>query len=234
MLLRSPLLDRRADLGHGFTTRQDTAGRPLDLGPGASPGVWAGVAEAAGLPGAPVALVSQVHGRVVWEVEVPGLAGEGDALITERPDLLLAVRIADCVPVLLAGPGVVAAVHAGWRGVAAGVIAATLDRLGARGPFVAVIGPSIGVERYEVGEEVIAGIVSAGVPEAICCRRDLGPRPHAAVAAAAAWQLRQGGVNVVDQLPYCTAADPSRFFSFRRDGAGQGRLAAVIGRRATR
>lgn len=106
------------------------------------------------------AWMRQVHGGSVLSVTGPGLAGEADALITEKPDLPLAVRTADCVPVVIHSEAAVAVVHAGWRGLAAGVLRTALAALGDGGdtPRRAAIGPSIGPCCYEVGAEVIEAL----------------------------------------------------------------------------
>lgn len=102
------------------------------------------------------AFVSQVHGSTVVEATEPGRLGEADALYTRRHALPIAIATADCVPVVLEGPGFAGVVHAGWRGASAGIVAATLQRLTASGltPERAAIGPGIGPCCYEVGPEV--------------------------------------------------------------------------------
>ena len=104
------------------------------------------------------AWMSQVHGTSLLEVDGPGPAGEGDALLTARPGLPLAVRTADCVPIVMHGPGAVAVVHAGWRGLAAGVVERTREVMEQAGLPAdrAAIGPAIGPCCYEVGDEVVA------------------------------------------------------------------------------
>lgn len=183
---------------------------------------------------AQIALVSQVHGGDVVEVTEPPLGplqtlGAADALVTRLPDVVLAVRTADCVPVLLEADGVIGAAHAGWRGVAAEVLAATVAAmrdLGAR-QIHAVIGPHIGQDAYEVGEEVVRGIADTGVPEGVFVVRRA--RAHVDVGAAARFQLEQLGVQV-RRLERCTFSDPA-FYSHRRDGDSTGRQAGSIGRR---
>lgn len=103
------------------------------------------------------AYLTQVHSDTVREVTAPGLQGDGDAMFTTTP-IPLAVATADCVPVILEGPGTVAVIHAGWRGAAAGVVRATLAALREAGLQVdrAAIGPAIGPDCYEVGDEVAA------------------------------------------------------------------------------
>ncbi|GDX79980.1 laccase domain protein [Deltaproteobacteria bacterium] len=113
----------------------------------------------------PIATVSQVHGNRVLAAEDlrEDTALEADALFTTTPGTIVAVRVADCVPVLLAGPGVVAAVHAGWRGTAADIVrlsaAAAATAAGCRvHELRAAVGPSIRGCCYEVGDEVIQGV----------------------------------------------------------------------------
>jgi len=142
------------------------------------------------------------------------------------------VRVADCVPVLLAsGDGrVVSAVHAGWRGVAAGVVSEAVQamrRLGAS-DIVAAVGPCIGVNHFEVGQEVAEAFDSAGLRP--CVRRDGWPKPHIDLSSAVAWQLREAGVESsrIDRTDRCTFAHADEFFSHRRDHGRTGRQAALI------
>ena len=102
----------------------------------------------------------QVHGASVLRVSEPGIAGDADALVTERVGLPLAVRTADCVPVVIHAESAVAVVHAGWRGLAAGVVANAVATLAQEGgvPQRAAIGPSIGPCCYEVGDEVATAL----------------------------------------------------------------------------
>lgn len=223
VIVRSSAMDAISGIVHGFTTRTGSDGRPLDLSQ--SPD-WGRVGRELGLGGAGVAHLRQVHGARVVGVDRPGPAGAADAMVTGVPGLLLVVRVADCVPILVAGRREVAAIHAGWRGLAAGVIRAALARVDA--PLVAAVGPRICVEHYEVGDEVVAGIAAEGVPPAVFVRP--GKRPHVDLGAAAAWQLRAAGVKRVDLLPHCTWEDP-RFWSFRRQRGRAGRQAGVIGLR---
>ncbi len=245
MILRSPLLDSVPGLAHGFTTARPVDGGPgrLDLGPGAPASAWTGVAAELGLPQAAVALLSQVHGAEVIEAQEGGLRGQGDALVSQRPGLLLAIRVADCVPVLLAGldpqgrPVAVAAVHAGWRGLAAGVIGLAVQDLsrrllsqGSDGRILASVGPCIGVDAYEVGPEVVEGIARRVPPQAFVHPGRREGRWQADLRAAAAWQLREAGVREVEQVGGCSFQEPD-LHSYRRDGAASGRMAALIGLR---
>ena len=225
VLIRGDLLSDDTDVVHGLS-RLGPGGRPLDLGTGVDAASWSWIARELGLPGAPVARLHQIHGDAVAAVATGGDAGQADALWTEVPGLLLAVRVADCVPVVVAGEGRVCAIHAGWRGVAAGVVPAALAAMG--GGKRAVVGPCISVGHYEVGEEVVEGITAAGVPETCFVDRERGPRPHVDLRAAVAWQLEANGVARVEVLPHCTFSDPL-LPSYRRDGPRSWRMAGLIG-----
>ncbi|MCB9779164.1 MAG: laccase domain-containing protein [Alphaproteobacteria bacterium] len=243
-LRRSSLLATVPGLVHGFTTRDgpgELCGeRGFDLGTHATAARWTAVAEALGMAGAAVARVRQVHGVDVVHAVGGGEAGTGDAVWTDAEGLLVAVRTADCVPVLVVdtdrrGRAVrVAAVHAGWRGLAADVIGAalaTLDAAGATGGArLAAVGPCIGRTAYEVGPEVIEGIATADVPRALFATPGRGDRWHADLKAAAAFQLARAGAARTDVLPGCTLSDPA-LHSHRRDAEASGRLAGVIGLR---
>jgi YfiH family protein len=151
---------------------------------------------------------NQVHGCTVLGVDGPGMAGDGDGLLTDSPGLALAVSTADCVPVIVEGEHSTVVVHAGWRGMAQEVVGEGVAEMVATGdrPLRAAIGPSIGPCCYEVGPEVIAAM-----------------EPHAATTswgtpsidlwAAAAAQL--GDLHVW-RSGVCTFTD-HRFRSFRRD-----------------
>lgn len=183
-----------------------------------------------------LALVSQVHGAGVVVAEAAGgpdhLLGEADAVISTTPGVIVAVRIADCVPILLAaedGPPVVAAIHAGWRGVAADVVGAAVAAVRQRNPhgrLRAAVGPRIGVDRYEVGGEVVDGLRAAGVPDAAFLA-SRGDRVHVDLGRAVAHQLERRGVAQVELLDRCTSAEA--FYSHRFDGPETGRQAAWIG-----
>lgn len=217
------MMDSIPELVHGFTAERSLSFSADPMDP-----AWNHLAARAGFPAGQIALVRQVHGRTVRRVSKPGLAGDGDALITAQAGLLLTIRVADCVPILLCGPGrQIAVVHSGWRGTAADIVAATVQDLGGP-PHAAVIGPCISAARYEVGEEVVEGIQSAGVPTEVFVRRDLGERPHVDLRAAITWQLHRSGVTAVSTMPQCAFED-ARLHSFRRDRERSGRMAAFIG-----
>ena len=213
MLIKSNIFSDR--VVHAFTTAD------YDLSPRAKD--WERFAEFFGGQYS-YALVSQVHGDLVLTAEKPGLQGEADALSTSIPGLVLAIRTADCVPILVESDTEVFAIHAGWRGIANGIITKTL--LHVQGLRAAAIGPCISLEAYEVGREVVDGIVASGVPKDIFVQ-EKEPRPHVDLKAAAAFQLRQCRVPNIDVLPHCTFLD-HQFHSYRRDGNASGRLAGLI------
>lgn len=168
--------------------------------------------------------VRQVHGRDVTVIrgdeslaEVRAI--EADALIATAPGVRVGVRTADCVPALFedADAGVCAATHAGWRGMLAGVLEATVGRLvevGARTERLRVLlGPSIGPCCFEVGDEVAARFPREHV-------RTARPRPFVDLRAAALERLRAAGVRDVALEAPCTRCDPARYYSYRRDGSG--------------
>ncbi|HBL30932.1 MAG TPA: multi-copper polyphenol oxidoreductase [Acidobacteria bacterium] len=175
-----------------------------------------------------LAWARQTHSTTVLQGR-PGACGEGDALWTDRAGLVLSVVTADCVPVVLAGPEGMAAVHAGWRGLVDGVLPATLDRLpGPLSAWTAWIGPAIGVCCYEVGEEVAKRVTAVGGPEVAVP----GPagKPHLDLPGVARRQLTAAGVGTVLGLVRCTRCDAERLYSYRREGKGAGRNIAFIWR----
>lgn len=179
-------------------------------------------------PGAPpVAWAKQIHSARVLPARI-GACGEGDALVADADGLALSVITADCVPVLLAGPRGLAAVHAGWRGIVGGVVAAALEAAGGGGGWTAWIGPSIGSCCYEVGEDVAEQVRSASGPEVVLP----GPagRPHLDLIAAVRRQLERAGVEEIVSVPECTRHEPERLYSYRREGKGAGRNMGFIWR----
>ena len=172
----------------------------------------------------------QVHGCGVLTVHEPaggaGLPQEADALVVRAPGRPIAVLVADCVPIALVGPGLAAVVHAGWRGLCAGVIEAAVRECRAAGgeaaPPVAWIGPCIGPCCFEVGPEVPAAFAAGhrGAPE---FGVRTGGRRQFDLRAAAAYALEAAGATLAGpagDVP-CTSCDP-RFFSHRRDARGGG------------
>lgn len=244
-MLRSPLL---RSFQHGFSTREGG----VSLGDLSSLNLafrgqetresleenWRRVLAHIGFVGGAdqVALLDQIHEGTVAHIEAGGglfnTVAVADGAVTASEDVVLAVRTADCVPVLFGAPGGVGVAHAGWRGVAASVASRTLERLCALtgdkpGEVIAVIGPHISTEAYEVGDEVVDGIVASGVPREHFVVERL--KPHVSLYKAVRYQLEAVGVGQVGTMDCCTFGD-ARFFSHRRDGAHTGRLASVIAR----
>lgn len=201
---------------------------------------------AAAIGAAPVYL-HQVHGtRVVQLTQADAGAGAAtltaDAAVTNLPGIACAVQVADCLPVLLAAAdgSAVAAAHAGWRGLAGGVVEAALHALCtlANCPpreVVAWLGPCIGPHRFEVGDDVVQAFADPpphdGAPRFVPHRRADGSMGWLAnLPQLARDRLAAAGVVAVAGGAWCTVEDPSRFFSFRRDGI-TGRLAAAVWRR---
>ena len=191
------------------------------------------VRAALGLPAEP-AWLDQVHGTHVLEREdaAPSRAPAADALITRAPGLVAAVQVADCPPVLFAARdgSVVAAAHAGWRGLAAGVLEATVTRAAVpAGELLAWLGPAIGAAHFEVGGEVREAFLAHDARAAEAFAPNARGRWQCDLPRLARQRLAQCGVTAVFGGSWCTYADGARFFSYRRDGQC-GRMAAMIWR----
>ena len=181
----------------------------------------------------------QMHGNAVDIVtrETPRPENtpdpKADAMVTDDPSMILAVRTADCVPILFASADgrVVAAAHAGWRGVINGIVPNTLRamiELGAT-DIGAAIGPCISGDAFEVGEEVAAEFEKHFKPETlVVLRRTHWPKPHVDLKRAVFLQLAASGASSAQVLPNCTVNEPELFFSHRRDNGRTGRMASVI------
>ncbi|MBV9194422.1 MAG: polyphenol oxidase family protein [Solirubrobacterales bacterium] len=178
--------------------------------------------------GAPLAEIRQVHGsEVIRLTEPPNGAGappEADGQATALAGVAALVLVADCLPIAVAGQGVVAMLHAGWRGLAAGVVdegVRSVRELGADGPLTAAIGPGAGPCCYEVGDEVHASFAARHGASA----RRGGNLDLKAIARA---ELARAGVGTVHDAGICTiCSDPSLLFSHRRDRGITGRQAGV-------
>lgn len=179
--------------------------------------------------------LAQVHATRVVEADVVGEVAappEADAAVTCRAGVVCAIQVADCMPVLFADLDgtAVAAAHAGWRGLAGGVLEATIAALALPPSRLTVwMGPAIGPGAYEVGPEVRAAFVSR---DAACESAFRPNRPGhwlMDLYAIARRRLTAAGVSSVHGGGWCTHTDSDRFFSFRRDGA-TGRMAALIWR----
>lgn len=172
----------------------------------------------------------QVHGCTVADCGSDDAPLEADASVSTTPGLACAVLTADCLPILLCNRSAsrVAAVHAGWRGLAAGVVEAALDRFGEPGgEIIAWLGPAIGPQAFEVGAEVRERFMAldSGHREAFTPGR---PGHWMADIYALARRILAGRrLGFVGGGDYCTVSDADRFFSYRRDGV-TGRMASLV------
>jgi YfiH family protein len=178
----------------------------------------------------PFACPQLVHGRWIAPVgrrragagfdRPGGFVTGADGLVTRARRRPVAVMAADCLMLALADPatGRVAAVHAGWRGLAAGIVHRAASLFDRPPEVLAAIGPAIGADHYEVGPEVPAALAAVSHRGAVTERRD--GRTYVDLAATAERVLRGLGVRSVERADLCTACWPARFYSYRRDGRG--------------
>jgi len=186
-----------------------------------------------GLPGEP-AWLEQVHGIDVIELggpqAAPRSAHAADGVMTRRAGQVCVIQVADCLPVLLAARdgSAVAAAHAGWRGLAAGILEATVGRLGVdAGSLVAWLGPAIGVRHFEVGAEVRAAFLAHDPGADTAFSPNRRGRWQCDLVALARRRLHALGVREISGGEWCTYSDPERFFSYRRERQC-GRMAALV------
>lgn len=219
---------------HGFlgrrggVSRGEMWGLNVGYGSGDDPefiGENRGLAIAAVFPGAKLATVHQVHSSTAVYAGQPWPQDErphADAMVTDRPDLLLGVLTADCAPVLLADEdaGVIGAAHAGWRGAVAGVTDATIDameRLGAkRERIVAAVGPCIAQPSYEVDDAFRAHLQEQDSQNSRFFVAGPAGKPHFDLPAYVLNRLKSAGIKRAEALGLDTYADADRFYSYRR------------------
>jgi YfiH family protein len=250
-VLQSPPL-ARAGFRHAFFTRRGGhTPPPFDSlhfgGTGHDAGTLAANIGVAGqflaIDPARLYVVTQVHGRTVRFVQgnedrANVLGCSADVVATATPGVACGVKVADCVPILVADrkTGAVAAVHSGWQGTAVDVVGSAVAALRAwigDGDFMAAVGPHIEVCCFEVGEDVAAKL-EACAPGVNVARRGRGPRPYVDLRAIVHHQLRAVGIEDIDDVRGCTRCDADRFFSYRRDRETSGRqLAAIVARDPT-
>jgi len=183
-----------------------------------------------GLPAEPVWL-AQVHGSTV--VADPPAGAEADAVMTADTDTVCAVLVADCLPVLFctADGSAVAAAHAGWRGLAAGVLENTISQFAvAPERLLAWLGPAISQAAFEVGDEVRSEFVGQHNAAGEHFVRNAGGRWQADLYGLARLRLEAAGIGQIFGGGLCTFGDAERFFSYRRDGQC-GRMATFVFRR---
>jgi len=185
--------------------------------------------ESVGLPGVPCWL-NQVHGVDVVAVGSYSTPPNADASVGRRPGDVCVVKTADCLPVLLCthDGAQVAAAHAGWRGLAAGVIEATVEAMDAApGEMLAWLGPAISQPAFEVGAEVREAFVGRDPVAEAFFQANARGRWQADLYGLARLRLANLGVGRVSGGGLCTYADSDRFYSYRRDGA-TGRLVSFV------
>ncbi len=240
------------DVPHGFLGRRGgvstgvTAG--LDMGRRGAETIPPDLAEnraraiAAVLPGASLATLYQIHSADVVRV-LTAMRDEdrprGDALVTDRPNILLGILTADCAPVLFADSqaGVIGAAHAGWKGALAGVTDATIEKmvgLGAdRGRIAAAIGPCIARRSYEVDEAFLIRFCTADSENERFFAPAREGHHHFDLESYVAHRLAVAGIGRIEALGLDTYADPGRFYSYRRathrGEPDYGRQIALIG-----
>jgi hypothetical protein len=185
--------------------------------------------EAAGLPAEPCWL-RQVHGSTAVRAMPGAPAPEADAAWTDAPGTVCAVLTADCLPVVIADPDgrCVAVAHAGWRGLAAGVVEAAVAALPVDpGALRAWLGPAIGPGAFEVGPEVRDAFLASDPAAADAFHAARGGRWLANLYLLARQRLCRAGLGRIDGGGLCTYRDRHRFFSHRRDGPATGRTATI-------
>ncbi len=234
---------------HGFFGRQggvstgDFAGLNVSYAVGDAPEiVRENRALVAGALGAnPLIILRQTHSdRVITITDgaLPDGTVEADALVTNRPEILLGILTADCAPLLFADPvaGVVGAAHAGWKGAAHGISLNTIKamtKLGAKPANIdVVIGPTISGPNYEVGPQFMADFLALQPDAGDSFSTPSGSREHFDLGGFLLTQLAPLGLRSVSRLPDCTYADPARYFSHRyttHKGTKTGRQVSVIG-----
>ena len=198
----------------------------LGIGAGAEGPAAAGVGVISGAAGPPAPTVAMSADRLDSAVRPP----TGDASVARAAGNVCAIRVADCMPVLFAARdgSAVAAAHAGWRGLAGGVLEATVRRLGVpASQLIAWMGPAIGPAHFEVGDEVRAAFTATDADAASAFVANARERWQCDLYTLARHRLTAIGVSGIYGGGWCTFAESERFFSYRRNGQC-GRMAALI------
>lgn len=242
-IYQSSLLQSYHSLIHAFSTRDGGVSsggfRSLNLGFSVAD-AGANVAEnrrrfyaTLGISAQNIAEGRQVHSANVAVVAEPGIYADTDALVTGTDEIILAIKTADCIPLLLYDPvqAVVGLVHAGWRGVQRGIIPAALRRMQTdfdckAADCIAVIGPGAQKCCYEIQADV-----ASGFSPAIVEKRE--GKMYLDLASGIANQLTDWGIypQNIDKLSLCTICNEDKFYSYRRDADRSGRMMSIIGMR---
>ena len=241
MILTSTLLER-IGVRHGFSTRIGGVSTgplaTLDCGPTQDDICRENVRRFAMMIGLSeeqrIVRVNQIHGA-----RVVGAADEGadaDGIISEDPRFAVAVRTADCTPILISTDegSIVAAVHAGWRGACSGIARVAIEAMEARGAkrekMCFALGPSIGIDKFEVGDEVVEAARRSLAGEEPPARLGPNGRMHLDLIGVIERQLTKLGVSPdrIERVGGCTFTDRALFFSHRRDRGITGRLMSAI------
>ena len=183
------------------------------------------------LPESGFCWLQQVHSNKVVRATLKSLEVDADASFTDQNNQVCVVMTADCLPVLLCNESgsMVAAVHAGWRGLANGILFNALEKFSKTEAVLAWLGPAIGVQHFEVGDEVRQTFCrqSAENVQAFYSSQRAG-KWYADIYQLARTQLEALGVSDIYGGDFCTYADAERFYSYRRDGMHSGRMASMI------
>jgi YfiH family protein len=188
--------------------------------------------ESVGFRADQMAVMHQIHGSEVKMVNHAGFYPDIDGMVTNTPDVMLCVGIADCAAILLADPikRVIGACHSGWRGTAANIASETIEAMKILGAkprqMMAFISPCIGMENFEVGHEVAAQFDPTFVHEI-----EGKAKPHIDLKGVIVQQLREAGIHLdgIEVSTQCTVADTETFFSFRAEAGRTGRMMGFIG-----
>lgn len=184
----------------------------------------------------------QIHSPTCLEVMQPWGAEvrpQADAMVTRKKGIALGIGTADCGPVLFADPKVqvIGAAHSGWKGAKGGVLEATIDRMEALGArrerIVAVLGPMLSQKNYEIGPEFLANFLAEDAANSrFFAKGEKADHPYFDLPGYISMRLARAGIGTIEDLAYCTYADPERFYSYRRKThlgeADYGRLISAI------
>lgn len=187
--------------------------------------------DRARLPSEPLWL-QQTHSTQVITADDWSQGIEGDAIVSDRPGQVCAILTADCLPICLCDQAgqQIAAIHAGWRGLAAGIIERTLAQMtAAPDDIVAWLGPAIGPQQFEVGHDVYRAFTQQDAHADAAFQKQDADHYLADIYQLARYRLLQHGVQNIYGGQYCTVSNPAQFYSYRRDGQ-TGRMATLVWR----